>query len=148
MKDKPINRAQCFIILMSILLVASFVAFIVVPHDCHEANEEAKPADAAEKAPEAPHTTGFPVAFLPRMSPELEKKIFAEGPEYASTAWPVSLRHLPNGEFIEILKNGKMLYDGRLLTENGADLLDAYLQGYKEATTSSWRYGFQRMPYK
>lgn len=161
MKYKSINRAQCFVILMSVLsvlLVASFVAFIVVPHNCHEVNEEAKPVVITD--PSVPGISGLPgVLGFPKvlrvhgvsmtfMSPDLEKKIFASDPDdiILSPTYP-RFRHLPNGECIHIFRNGDMIYNGRLLTENGADLLEAYLQGQKDlesVMTISYRYGFSR----
>ena len=84
----------------------------------------------------------FLEAFMIRMSPELEKKIFVYGPECRMTVSPVRFRKLPNGDCVAITRNGSTVYRGRLLTENGADLLEAHMQRYKAATPSPWRYGF------
>lgn len=84
----------------------------------------------------------FLEAFMTRMRPELEKKIFVYGPECRMTVSPVRFRKLPNGDRIAITRNGSMVYRGRLLTENGADLLEAHMQRYKAATSNPWRYGF------
>lgn len=63
------------------------------------------------------------------MSAELKKKIFVDG-EGACNFFgtPVEFRELPNGEYIQILPNGQMLYNGSLLTENGAYLLEEWFR--------------------
>lgn len=61
------------------------------------------------------------------MSPELKKKIFVYGPECSVIAETFRRRELPNGEYIQILPSGEMLYHGSPLTENGADLLEAWM---------------------
>lgn len=62
------------------------------------------------------------------MSAELKKKIFVYGPERSMIAETFRRRELPNGEYIQILPNGQMLYNGSLLTENGADLLEKWFR--------------------
>ena len=73
--------------------------------------------------------TRFWVPPLYGMSPELKKKIFVDG-EGKSTMIVETFRRrkLPNGEWIDILPNGKMVYNGSPLTENGADLLEAWMR--------------------
>lgn len=54
----------------------------------------------------------FLEAFMTRMRPELEKKIFVYGPECRMTVSPVRFRKLPNGDRIAITRNGSMVYRG------------------------------------
>lgn len=63
------------------------------------------------------------------MSPELKKKIFVGGPnELMYPNMIFGRRKLPNGEYIDILQDGEMLYHNRPLTENGADLLEEWFR--------------------
>lgn len=63
------------------------------------------------------------------MSPELKKKIFVDG-EGACNFFgnPVDFRELPGGERIDVLRNGQMVYNGSLLTKEGADLLEEWFR--------------------
>ena len=71
----------------------------------------------------------FWVPPLYGMSPELKKKIFVDG-EGACNFFgtPVDFRELPGGERIDVLRNGQMVYNGSLLTKEGADLLEEWFR--------------------
>lgn len=73
--------------------------------------------------------TRFWVPPLYGMSPELKKKIFVDG-EGACNFFgtPVDFRELPGGERIDVLRNGQMVYNGSLLTKEGADLLEEWFR--------------------
>lgn len=73
--------------------------------------------------------TRFWVPPLYGMSPELKKKIFVDG-EGACNFFgtPVDFRELLGGERIDVLRNGQMVYNGSLLTKEGADLLEEWFR--------------------
>ena len=73
--------------------------------------------------------TRFWVPPLYGMSPELKKKIFVDGKgESTMIVETFRRRKLPNGEWIDILPNGEMVYNGSPLTKEGADLLEEWFR--------------------
>lgn len=158
MKDKPVKQpwprsAKITVWVLGIIIAASAIVNIIAvtqwygPYQkwidyntvylpMEEPTKEIKP-----KAKEAAEVSAPQILKMQRpllslgldplygMSPELKKKIFVDGEGACNfLADPVDFRELPGGERIDVLRNGQMVYNGSLLTKEGADLLEEWFR--------------------